>query len=72
MVSAVLTSIHLTSSDEPRSTEVQRLVGVLKCHILSWVINTCWCFPTRSDTNRAVQPLEIARILKFRIKEEEE
>ena len=30
MVSAVLTSIHLTSSDETRSTEVQRLVGVLK------------------------------------------
>ena len=33
MVSEVLTSIHLTSSDEPRSTEVQRLVGVLKCHM---------------------------------------
>ena len=29
-------------------------------------------FPTRSDTNRAVQPQKIARGLKFRIKIEEE
>ena len=28
-------------------------------------------FPTRSDTNRAVQPHEMARGLKFRIKKEE-
>ena len=31
---------------------------------------TFW-FPTRSDTNQAVQPQQIARGLKFRIKEVE-
>ena len=31
---------------------------------------TMWIL-TRSDTNQAVQPLEIARVLKFCIKEEE-
>ena len=29
-------------------------------------------FPTRCDINRAVQPHEMARALKFQIKEEEE
>ena len=29
------------------------------------------CFPTRSDTNRAVKQFKMARGVKFRIKEEE-
>ena len=47
-------------------------------HVVDWVtyeprsVKTGPGFPTRSDTNRAVQPQNMARGLKFRIKIEEE
>ena len=36
-----------------------------------WGENLCPGFPSRSDTNRAVQPQKMTRHLKFRIKEVE-
>ena len=62
-----------------RIQEMQdRAIGIMvadnfkPCYKMSLVMRKRTGFPTRCDTNRDMQPQEMARALKFQIKEEEE